>query len=58
MCYFRAFLHEKAETIRSWRYGRRRAPQWAIDKIVAELRKTAAEITAAAELFEKEKGRG
>ena len=44
--------------VKHWAKGRRQAPQWAIDRIIAELRKTAADRMAAADMLEKEKGRG
>ncbi len=53
-----AFLGASGETIRDWRRGRYQPPQWALDKIAAALRSRAAEMLAAADAIEKEKGRG
>jgi hypothetical protein len=55
-----AFLNHRAkpETIRKWRQGRRRAPQWAVDMILAELRKRMGELARAIEALEKENGPG
>ena len=51
-------LKTSPRTVRDWRTGKRRAPQWILDRLSDLLRKKAAEMTAAAEAIEKEKGRG
>jgi hypothetical protein len=42
-------------TIRDWRRGRRGAPVWALDLLIAEARKRVAVLSAAIERAEKEK---
>jgi len=51
-------LNASPWTIRDWRRGKRKAPQWILDRLSALLRKKAAEMIGAAEAIEKEKGRG
>jgi hypothetical protein len=53
-----ACLGAAAETIRGWRRKLNPTPQWALDRIITELRKTAADRMAAADMLEREKGRG
>jgi len=52
-----ALLNASPWTVRDWRTGKRAAPQWALDALSMTLRKKAAEMIAAAEAIEKEKGR-
>lgn len=45
------------DTIRDWRRGKRRAPQWAIDLTSAAIRERMASLEHALTILEKEKGR-
>lgn len=45
------------DTIRDWRRGKRRAPQWAIDLAAAAIRERMASLAHALAILEKEKGR-
>jgi hypothetical protein len=45
------------QTARDWRRGKRKAPQWACDVLIAEARKRAAALLAAAEKLENESQR-
>jgi hypothetical protein len=45
-----------SDTIRRWRNGRRKPPQWAIDMLAEHLRNRAREYLDAADRLEKEKG--
>lgn len=53
-----ALLGASPEVIRGWRRANRPTPQWAIDKISAELKNRAEQIAAAIEALSKQKGRG
>ena len=51
-----AFYGVSWSAIRHWRRGRRRAPQWAVDKTIAELEKRAHALLTAADDLRKGKG--
>ena len=50
--------HVTLEAIQQWRYGRVKAPAWAIDLITNELRRTGLERLRAADELQKERGAG